>query len=104
MVIFIVYNETCSDTFNLHSGLKSDLLLISCDLVTTLPLHMLADMHRTTGASVTMLLAPMPDLVKSSAPGSKTSKKQGETFNISDYSSYLEAMTIIGICHYCNFT
>ena len=56
---------------------QSDLLVLSCDLICDLPLHLLVDVHRTYNSTVTMLLAQWPDLVKSAAPGSKARKKQG---------------------------
>ena len=48
-----------ADTLRHLAGLKkivSDVLVISCDLVTDVPLHQLADMHRTQDASLTMML------------------------------------------------
>ena len=57
---------------------QTDLLVVSCDLVTTLPLHRLADLHRTYDASLTILLSQTPELAKSSAPGGKASKKIGQ--------------------------
>ena len=37
----------------------SDVLVISCDLVTDVPLHRLADTHRTQNSSLTMMLVSM---------------------------------------------
>ena len=50
-------------------------MVLSCDLITDLSLHLVADVHRTYDATVTMLLAPNPDLSETSVPGGKTNKK-----------------------------
>ena len=53
-------------------------MVVSCDLLTGLSLHLLADVHRTNDATVTMLLATnlehTTDMV---APGTKSKKKLG---------------------------
>ena len=56
---------------------QSDLLVVSCDLICDLPLHLLADLHRTHDATVTMLLSQLPDLTEVSVPGGKANKKLG---------------------------
>jgi len=53
-----------------------DLLLVSCDLITDVPLHRLVDIHRTHNASVTMLLGNLPDMAEISVPGGKANRKQ----------------------------
>ena len=50
---------------------------MSCDVITDLRLHMVADVHRKYDASVTMVMAPTPDVIEMSAPGGKQSKKIG---------------------------
>ena len=52
-------------------------MVVSCDVITDLPLHRLADLHRTRDASLTMMLAPTPDVAELSAPGGKAGKKIG---------------------------
>lgn len=42
--------------------ITTDLLVISCDLITNFPLHLLADDHRTNDASLTMLIAEVPNI------------------------------------------
>lgn len=54
------------------------MLIVSCDLVTDMALHLLADVHRTHDASVTMMMAPAPDVTEMSAPGGKSSKRIGK--------------------------
>ena len=60
--------------------LQNDVLVVSCDILTDLPLHKLVDLHRTHNATLTMLLAKADDIAKSSAPGSKSRKKVGMFF------------------------
>jgi translation initiation factor eIF-2B subunit gamma len=52
-------------------------LLVSCDLVTDLALHLLTDLHRTYDSTVTMLLAPSLDTADVTVPGGKANKKLG---------------------------
>lgn len=60
---------------NMRDKIKSDILLISCDLITDISLHLLADVHRTYDSTLTMLMAPMPDLSEGSVPGGKANRK-----------------------------
>lgn len=50
--------------------------MVSCDLITDVALQKVASVHRLHNASLTMLLAPTPNLEDTSAPGSK---KLGES-------------------------
>ena len=60
-----------------HDRLTSPrILLVSSDLVTTLPLHHLTDLHRVHGAAVTALFAKALDLKSVSVPGPKTKVKK----------------------------
>ena len=52
-------------------------MVISCDLITDVSLHHIADLHRTYDATVTMLLAPAPDTSDMASPGGKAGKKIG---------------------------
>ncbi len=54
------------------------MLVVSCDLMTDVGLHMLADVHRTHDASVTIMMAPSPDVAEMSAPGGKANRKIGK--------------------------
>lgn len=58
-----------------QNQIKSDLLVISCDLITTLPLHRFIDVHRKTDSTLTMLLAPQMSLSEASICGDKSFKK-----------------------------
>jgi len=42
------------------SILQKDVFVVSCDLVTDVALHHLADVHRSHDASLSVLLAPVP--------------------------------------------
>lgn len=60
---------------HIKEKIKTDLLILSCDLLTDFPLHQLADVHRINDTALTMLLAPArPDI--ESVPGVKTKKRQ----------------------------
>lgn len=59
------------------------MLVLSCDIITDMAIHLLADVHRTYDASVTMMMAPTPDVAEMSAPGGKSSKKMGR--NVAEY-------------------
>ena len=50
------------------------MLIVSCDVITDMPLHLVADVHRTNDATVTMVLAPALDTSDVSVPGSKANK------------------------------
>ncbi|KAL5017042.1 hypothetical protein ScPMuIL_006631 [Solemya velum] len=57
--------------------IKSDILVLSCDLLTDLPLHRLADVHRTYNASVTVLLSPLQEQFSEvPAPGVKSKRTE----------------------------
>ena len=57
---------------------QSDLVVVSCDLITDVPLHRLADLHRTHNSTVTMLLGSLLDMTDVAVPGGKANKKIGE--------------------------
>ena len=78
--------------FSLFS-LQTDILLVSCDLVTDLALHLLADVHRTYDASLTMLLASAPDAKELAVPGGKANRKVGKRINKLAYSTKLPYST-----------
>ena len=52
--------------------------MLSCDIITDMAIHLLADVHRTYDATVTMMMAQTPDVTEMSAPGGKSSKKMGK--------------------------
>lgn len=61
--------------------IKTDVLVISCDLITDLSLHHIANIHRTYDASVTMLLSTVPQQYLDIAPpGVKTRKRSDKDF------------------------
>ncbi|XP_062571421.1 translation initiation factor eIF-2B subunit gamma-like [Saccostrea cucullata] len=60
---------------------KTDLLIISCDLITDISLHNIANLHRTHDASLTMLLSPLPSQYYDAvAPGAKSKKQLEKDF------------------------
>ena len=53
-------------------------MVLSCDLVTDLPIHNLTDVHRVHGAAVTALFARTPfDPKNIPVPGPKSKPKRG---------------------------
>lgn len=71
-----------ADSLKLLKGkVKTDILVISCDLITDLSLHHIANIHRTYDASVTMLLSTVPQQYLDIAPpGVKTRKRSDKDF------------------------
>lgn len=53
----------------------NDFLVVSCDLISDIKLHHVADLHRTYDSTVTMLLAPAPDTTDMASPGGKAGRK-----------------------------
>ncbi|KAI0207617.1 Translation initiation factor eIF-2B subunit gamma [Lamellibrachia satsuma] len=60
---------------HIRDRIKTDLMLVSCDLITDVSLHLLADLHRTYDSTITMLLAPSVDITDVSVPGGKANRK-----------------------------
>ncbi|XP_064605278.1 translation initiation factor eIF2B subunit gamma-like isoform X2 [Liolophura sinensis] len=70
---------TADSLRHIREKVKTDLLVLSCDLITNLPLHTLADVHRTYDATVTTLLSTVPQqFADIPAPGVKTKRKTEE--------------------------
>ncbi|XP_070564371.1 translation initiation factor eIF2B subunit gamma-like isoform X2 [Ptychodera flava] len=69
---------TADSLRHIKDKIKSDIIVLSCDLITDIPLHRIADVHRTYDAAVTMLLANLPDqsAEQTTVPGVKSKKKQ----------------------------
>ncbi|XP_048579656.1 translation initiation factor eIF-2B subunit gamma isoform X2 [Nematostella vectensis] len=71
---------TADSLRHIKDVIEKDVIVISCDLITDLPLHRLADIHHTYDASVTALLAPVPetsaDREAASNPKAKKKKQQ----------------------------
>ncbi|XP_022110388.1 translation initiation factor eIF-2B subunit gamma-like [Acanthaster planci] len=62
----------------IRDKIKTDVLVISCDLITDIELHLLADVHRTYDASMTMLMHTTLDQSNEggvSVPGTKSKRK-----------------------------
>ena len=52
--------------------------MVSCDLISDVSLHQVANIHRAYDSSVTMLLSPLPEqYAEVPAPGVKSRKKAG---------------------------
>lgn len=51
-----------------------DVLILTCDLITDMPIHRLADAHRIHDSSITMLLCPAR-AESENTPGMKPKKK-----------------------------
>ncbi|XP_004363534.2 eukaryotic translation initiation factor 2B [Capsaspora owczarzaki ATCC 30864] len=59
----------------IREKIKKDFIVVSCDLISDVPIHLIADLHRQRDASVTMLVAeppvndaPLPDAKAKKAP------------------------------------
>lgn len=57
--------------------IKTDAIIVSCDLITDAPFHRLADIHRTYDSSLTALIAPRVEIAqdKEVGKGAKTKSK-----------------------------
>lgn len=65
----------------IKSKIKTDLLIIPCDLITDISLHNIANLHRTHDASLTMLLSSLPSqFYESVAPGARSKKPLEKDF------------------------
>ncbi|XP_056019961.1 translation initiation factor eIF-2B subunit gamma-like isoform X2 [Ostrea edulis] len=65
----------------IRKKIKTDILIISCDLITDISLHNIANLHRTHDASLTMLLSPLPvQFYEAVAPGVKSRKQLEKDF------------------------
>ena len=62
---------TADSLRHIAGKIETDMLIVSCDLITDFPLHKLADLHRTKKATVTALLASMSDTKALQVPGGK---------------------------------
>jgi len=61
----------------IHDKIKTDVMVVSCDLITDVALHNVFDMHRTHRASVTALFCPLPtDEAAAPIPGPKAKYKR----------------------------
>lgn len=58
---------------------QTDVLVVSCDLITDIELHLLADVHRVHDSTITaLMLSPSEQTPESVAvPGPKSKRKQG---------------------------
>ncbi|XP_060075039.1 translation initiation factor eIF-2B subunit gamma-like [Ylistrum balloti] len=65
----------------LKDKIKRDLLIISCDLITDISIHKIANIHRKYDATVTMLLSPVPSQYRDvPTPGPKAKKRSERDF------------------------
>ena len=62
--------------------IQSDVLLVSCDLITDVSLHSVIDLHRTYDSTLTMLFAPFPSSVVSTLPGGRKNKNIGSVIHL----------------------
>ncbi|XP_002128160.2 translation initiation factor eIF2B subunit gamma [Ciona intestinalis] len=66
--------DTVDSLCLIKDDIKSDMLILSCDVITDLPLHKLADVHRLHDSTVSMLFCPSQPLLEN-LPGVKSKKK-----------------------------
>ena len=64
-----------------HSVFQSDVMVLSCDVISDLSLHRLADVHRTHDATVTALFSSIPETSadREAAANPKVKKKKDNT-------------------------
>eukprot|EP00794_Sanderia_malayensis_P007780 gene7780-8626_t len=64
----------------LKDKIQTDIIVVSCDVITDAPFHRLADIHRTYDSSLTALIAPRADFSqeKEAGKGSKGKTKEME--------------------------
>ncbi|ESO92323.1 hypothetical protein LOTGIDRAFT_206598 [Lottia gigantea] len=63
----------------IRDKIKTDVLVMSCDLISDLSLHHIANLHQAYDSSATMLLSTLPDqFIDIPAPGIKSKKKTVE--------------------------
>lgn len=75
------YWGTADSIRHIKDKVKRDLLIISCDLVTDIAIHQIANIHRKYDATVTMLLSPMASQYRDvPAPGPKSKKESERDF------------------------
>ncbi|OWF56358.1 translation initiation factor eIF-2B subunit gamma-like [Mizuhopecten yessoensis] len=75
------YWGTADSLRYLKDKVKRDLLIISCDLITDISIHQIANIHRKYDATVTMLLSPIPSQYRDiPTPGPKAKKRSERDF------------------------
>ena len=66
------------------------MLILSCDLVTNVPLHLLADVFRTHNSTTAILLSPEPITEQeSSSKSSKGSHRERDIIGLNEFSQLL---------------
>uniref|UniRef100_T1JJZ0 Translation initiation factor eIF2B subunit gamma n=1 Tax=Strigamia maritima TaxID=126957 RepID=T1JJZ0_STRMM len=63
---------TVESLVHVADKIKSDVLVVSCDLITDVDLYKFAELHRVQDSTLTALFTPISNEVKLAAPGSKT--------------------------------
>lgn len=62
--------------FLLHVSLQTDILVVSCDLITDAALHEVVDLFRAHNATLSMLMSKAHEFTET-VPGQKGKKKTG---------------------------
>lgn len=74
---------TQSNFFLLPKFLQKDVFVVSCDLITDVALHHLADIHRSHDSTLTAFLAPVPQTsADREAANNPKAKKKTDTSGI----------------------
>ncbi|KAK6188198.1 hypothetical protein SNE40_004430 [Patella caerulea] len=72
---------TAESLRHIKDKIKTDILVVGCDLISDISLHQIANLHQAYDSSVTMLLSPLPDQYTDiPAPGIKSKKKTERDF------------------------
>ncbi|XP_041359479.1 translation initiation factor eIF-2B subunit gamma-like [Gigantopelta aegis] len=75
------YLGTADSLRSIKDKIKTDVLVVSCDLISDISLHQVANIHRAYDSSITMLLSPLPEQYADvPAPGVKSRKKAERDF------------------------
>ena len=65
------------------------MLILSCDLVTNVPLHLLADAFRTHHSTIAILLSPVPDAEQEASSSKNKSSHERDIIGLNESSQLL---------------
>ncbi|XP_067678308.1 translation initiation factor eIF2B subunit gamma-like [Haliotis asinina] len=75
------YMGTADSLRFIKDKIKTDVLIVSCDLISDISLHQVANVHRAYDSSLTMLLSPLPEqYAEVAVPGIKSKRKRERDF------------------------
>nr|XP_035958676.1 translation initiation factor eIF-2B subunit gamma-like [Halichoerus grypus] len=89
---------TADSLRQIYPKLKTDVLVLSCDLITDVALHEVVDLFRAHDASLAMLMRKGQDGLEQ-VPGQKVGKKPGKEFDLFVCWVFIIIIIIIIIIH-----